>query len=141
MLLVALTLLFLIFLLYLIFVRLINICFSMFLFVYILYRALCASWTWVTISFPILGKFFTIIFSNIFSDPFSFYSFSETPINQMLVHLMLSQESLRLSTFLFILFSLFCSVKVISTSLSSSSFIHFSASFIVLLILSSVFFN
>ena len=41
MLLVALTFLFLIFLLYLIFVRLINICFSMFLFGCILYRALC----------------------------------------------------------------------------------------------------
>ena len=40
-----------------------------------------------------------------------------------------------------ILFSLFCSVAVISTTLSSSSLIHSSASVILPLILSSVFFN
>ena len=40
---------------------------------------------------------------------------SGTPIMQMLVCLMLSQRSLRLSAFLFILFSVFCSVAVIST--------------------------
>ena len=38
----------------------------------------------------------------------------------MLVCLMLSQRSLKLSSFLFTLFSFFCSVSVISTTLSSS---------------------
>ena len=51
-----------------------------------------------------LGKFLTIIYSNIFSVPFSFSSSSGTPIIQMFVCLMLSQRSLRLSSILFILF-------------------------------------
>ena len=71
----------------------------------------------LTISFPMLGKFLTIISSNIFSDPFFFSSSSGSTIIQMLVHLMLSQRSLRLSSILCILFSLFCSLAVISTSL------------------------
>ena len=53
---------------------------------------------------------------------------------------MLSQRSLRLSSFLFTLFSLFCSMAVISTILSSRSLICSSASVILLLIPSSVFF-
>ena len=52
---------------------------------------------------------------------------------------MLSQRSLRLSSILFILFSLFCSTVVISTVLSSRSIIHFSASVILLLIPSREF--
>ena len=59
---------------------------------------------------------------------------------QMLVHLMLSQRSLRLSSFLFILFSIFCLVEVVSTILSSSSFIYSSASVILLLIPSNILF-
>ena len=86
---------------------------------------------------PILGKFLTIISSNIFSSPFSLFSFLNLYYG-MLVHLMLSQRSLRLSSVLFILFSLLFSVAVISTTLSFTSFIH-SAS-IILLIPSSVFF-
>ena len=60
--------------------------------------------------------------------------------SSMLLCLMLSQRSLKLSSFLFILFSLFRSAAVISTHLSSSSLIRSSASFILLLIPSSVFF-
>ena len=59
----------------------------------------------------------------------------------MLVHLMLSQTSVRLASFLFILFSIFCSVAVIPTFLSSRSFICSSASVILLLTLSSVLFT
>ena len=59
---------------------------------------------------------------------------------QMLMHLMLSQCSLRLSSFRFILFSFFCSISVISCSLSSISLIHSFASWILLLIPSGVFF-
>ena len=79
-----------IFSLYLIFDSLINMCLGVFLLGCILYGTLCASWG---ISFPLLGKFSTIISSNISSVPF-FSSSSGTPIIQMLVHLMLCQRSL-----------------------------------------------
>ena len=44
--------------LYLIFVSLITVCFSTFILGFILYGTLYTSWTWVTVSFPMLGKFF-----------------------------------------------------------------------------------
>ena len=74
-----------------------------------------------------------------FSDPFFFFSSSGTPIIRMLVHLILSQRSLRLSLILFILFSLFSSAVVISTILPSRSLTRSSASVILLLIPSRVF--
>ena len=117
----------------LVFVSLISMCLGVFLLGFILYGTLCASWTWLTISFSLLGKFSTIISSKIFSYPFFFSSSSGTPIIQMLVYLIWSQRSLRLSSALFILFTLFCSSEVISTILSSSSLIHSSASDILLL--------
>ena len=61
------------------------------------------------------------------------------PIMRTLVLLMFSQRSLKLSSFLFILFFFFCSASVISTTLSSSLLIHSSASFSLQLIPSSVF--
>ena len=73
-----------------------------------------------------------------FSYPFFSSSSSGTPIIQTLVYLILSQRYLRLSSVLFILFTLFCSSEVISTILSSSSLIC-SASDILLLIPSRVF--
>ena len=109
-------------------------CLGVFLLGFIVYGTLCTSWTWLTISFSMLGKFSTIICSKNFSYPFFFSSSSGTPIIQMLVHLILSQRSLRLSSVLFLLFTLFCSSEVISTSLSSSSLIHSFASDILLLI-------
>ena len=51
------------------FVTLVNMCLYVFFLRFILYGTLCASWTWVNISFPIFGKFSTINSSNIFSDP------------------------------------------------------------------------
>ena len=128
-----------IFSLYLIFDSLINMCLGMFLLGLILYGTLCTFWTWLTISFPILGKFSSIRSSNTFSVPFFFSSSSGTPVIQMLVCLMLSQRSLRLSSILFILFSLFCSVVVISTILSSRSLLRSSASVTLLLIPSREF--
>ena len=119
----------------LVFVSLISMCLGMFLLGFILFGTLCASWTWLTIS--MLGKFSAIISSKIFSYPFLFSS-SETPIIQMLVHLILSQRSLSLSSVLFILFILFCSSEIIFTILSSSSLIR-SAIDILLLITSRVF--
>ena len=82
----------------LILVNLINMCLGVFHLGFILFGTLCVSWTWMTISFSILGKFSTIISLSIFSWPF-FLSSSWTPMNQMLGCLTLSQRSLRLSSF------------------------------------------
>ena len=49
----------------LIFVNLINTCLGVFRLGFILFGTLWVSWTWVIISFPILGKFSTIISSGI----------------------------------------------------------------------------
>ena len=98
----------------LVFVNLINMCLGVFHLGFILFGTLWVFWTWVAISFPILGKFSTIISSSIFSCPL-FLSSSGTPMSQMLGHLTLSQRSLRLCSFLF--FFLF------------SSLLHFSPSF------------
>ena len=65
--------------LYLVFDSLINMCLGLFLLGFFLCCTLCTSWTWLTISFPMLGKFSTIISSNIFSVPFFFFSSSGTP--------------------------------------------------------------
>ena len=81
-----------------------------------------------------------IISWNIFSVPFSLSFPSGTTIIWMLVHLMLSQSSLRLSSFVFYLLSLFCSAFIISINLYSTLFILFSASCILLLAASSEFF-
>ena len=121
----------------LVFVSLISMCLG-FPFEFILYGTLCISRIWLTISFFMLEEFSTIISSKIFSYPF-FFSSSGTPISQMLVCLILFQRSLRLSSVLFILFTLFCSSEVICTALSSSSLVHSSASGILLLIPSRAF--
>jgi len=121
----------------LIFVSLITMRLSMFLLGFILPRTLCASWTWLTISFLMLGKFSAIFSSNIFSGPLSLLS--RFPIMLMFMSLMLSLRSFRLSSFLLILFSIFCSAAVIYTILSSRSFIC-PASVILLLIPFSVLF-
>ena len=65
-----------------------------------------------------LGKFSTIIW-NVFSYLF-FSASSGIPIILMLICLLLSQKSLRLSLLLFIFCYLFCSALVISTILLSS---------------------
>ena len=91
-------------------------------------------------SFPMLGKFLSIISLNIFYVPLSLSSPSGTLIIQMLVHLTLSQSSLRLSSFLFHLFFFFLLASVISTNLSSTSLIRSSASCILLFVASHEFF-
>ena len=62
---------------------------------------LCASWTWMSISFTKLGKFSFIIFSNKVSTSCYSSSPSGTPMIQMLVCLKLSQRFLSLSFFFF----------------------------------------
>ena len=88
------------------FVSLISFCLVVFLLGFILYGTVCASWTWFTIYFSMLEKFSTIISLKIISYPFLFSS-SETPIIQMLLCLIFSQSSLRLSSVLsfFLLYS------------------------------------
>ena len=124
----------------LIFVNLINMCLGVIHLGFILFGTLWVSWTWVAISFPILGTFSTIISSSIFSWPFFLSSSSGTPMIQMLGCFTLSQKSLRLSSFLLILFSFFLSVSFIFTILSSTSLILSSASLILLFVPSRVFF-
>ena len=110
----------------------------MFLLGFILYGALCASWTWLIISFSMLGIIFNYNLFKNFLIPFLF-SPSGTPIIQMLVNLIWFQRSLRLSSALLILFILFCFSEVISIILSSSPLICSSDSDILLLIPSRVF--
>ena len=98
----------------LIFVNLINMCLEVFRLGFILFGTLWVSWTWVNISFPILGKFSTIISSRIFSWSFFFSSSSGIPMVRMLGHLTLSWRSLNLSSFLLIRFSFFLSDSFIS---------------------------
>ena len=88
----------------LIFINLITTCLGVFCLGFILFRTLWVSWIWVIISFPILGKFSTIISSSIFSWSFFLSSSSGTPMIRMLGCLTLSQRFLRLSSFLIILF-------------------------------------
>ena len=107
---------------------------------FILYETLFAFWTSVNVSLPMLGTVFSYYLFKYSSSPFSFLTPSGTPTVQMLVHLMLFQMSLRLSSFLFIFLSFFYSAIVISINLSSNSLIYFSASFILILIPSSIFF-
>ena len=87
----------------LIFINLINMCLGVFRLGFILFGTLWVSWTWVAVSFPILGKFSTII-SGIFSWSFFLSSSSGTPMIRMSGCLTLSQRSLRLSSFLLIHF-------------------------------------
>ena len=119
----------------LIFISLISMCCGMFLFRFILYGNLWASWTWVTILFPKLGKILTII-ANIFSCPFFLSSSFGTHIIHMLVCLRLLQGVW--DCFYFHSFPLFCSASVISIIRSSRSLICSSASVFLLLLSSSV---
>ena len=60
-------------------------CLSLFLLGFILCGTLCASWTWLAISLPMLSKFSAIISSKTFSDPFFSSSSSGTPTLQMCI--------------------------------------------------------
>ena len=115
-------------------------CLGVFCLGFILFGTLWVSWTWVIISFPISGKFSTIIYSSIFSWSFLLSSSSGTPMIRMLEHLILSWRLLRLSSFLLIHFSFFLSDSFISNILTSISLILSSASIILLFVPSRVFF-
>ena len=90
----------------LVLISLFSMYLGMFLLQCILYGMLCASWTWLTISFTMLGKFWTIIPSKIFSYYLFFFSPSGTSAVWMLVCLVLSYKSLKRSSVLFFSFFL-----------------------------------
>ena len=79
----------------LIFAILMTMCLGVVFFGLILFGALCAFWAWISVSFPKLGKFSVIMSSNMFSAPYSLSSPSGTSIMWILVHLMLSHQSLK----------------------------------------------
>ena len=121
------------------FVSLISMCLGIFLFGFILYGTLWASWTWLAIFFSMLGKISTIISSK-FSHTLSFSVLILGPLYFECWCIWYGPRGvLRLSSVLFILFTLFCSSEVIFNILPSSSLIHSSASDILLLIPSRVF--
>ena len=81
------------------FESLIKICLNVGLFEFILFGTLCASCIWISVFFFKFGNFYTIISSNIFLISFSLSSPSGTTKLRMLVHLMLSERSLKLFSF------------------------------------------
>ena len=121
----------------LIFANLINMCLGVFRLGFILRGTLWVSWTWVAISFPILGKFSAIISLSIFSWPFFLSSSSGTPMIQMLEHFTLSQRSEVVLSFDSFFFFPLCFIYF--HHLSSTSLILSSASIILLLVPSRVF--
>lgn len=56
-----------------------TVCFVVVLFGFLLLGTLCASWTWISVSFPRLEMFSAITSSNKFSAPFSLSSPSGLP--------------------------------------------------------------
>ena len=86
-----------------------------------------------------VGEIFNYNLFKMFLIPFPFPFFFWDPYNLNVGALIWSQRSLRLSSALLFLFTLFCSSEFISTTLSSSSLIHTSASDILLLIPSRIF--
>ena len=77
----------------LIFVSLITVCLSMFLLGFILPGTLCASCTWLTISFPMVGKF-SLISSNIFLSSFSLLFWDLYNVNDSTFNVVLEVSSL-----------------------------------------------
>ena len=59
----------------LIFIILITMCLGVFLLGFILPGTLCASWTWLTISFPVFSLPFQLLSLQIFSGVLSLFSF------------------------------------------------------------------
>lgn len=106
------------------------------LFGFILFGSLCASWTWLPVSFPKLSTFSALIPLSKFSVHLSFPS--GISIMQTLICFRLSQRCFKLSSFLKIES---CYIWVFSTMLSYKSLIHSSAFSNLLLIPSSMFFS
>ena len=116
------------FYLYLFFAILITVSLGVVLFGLILFWPYCVYWPWMSVFFPRLGKFSTLMSSGMFYTALSFLFASETSIMQILVHLMLFHKSVQLSSFHFNLL-FYRSSSVIASTLSFSFLIHSSVSF------------
>ena len=116
------------------------ICFFVDLLGFILFGTLCISCILKSFSFFRFRKFSSIISSYTFSTFFSLSSPSGAPIMQMLVCLMLSQRSLKLSLFFKICFPFHCYDWVIFIILPFRLLMHSCISPNLLLIPSSIFF-
>ena len=107
----------------LIFVSFITMCLVVFLLGFILPRNLCAFQIWLTISFTILGKFSGIISSNIFQILSLFLLWDPYNANVGAFNVCCPRGLLG-SLFFIIIFSISCSVAVISSILFPRSFIY-----------------
>ena len=85
----------------LIFVNLINMCFGVFHLGFIMFGTLSVFWTWVIISFPVLGKLSTLISSSIFSWSFFFVFFfwNSYKSNVWVFHIVLEVSEIVLISF------------------------------------------
>ena len=92
-------------LLFFFFFILIMVCLGVVLWSYLRHRV--SSWTWISVSFPELGKFSAIMSSNMLSESSSLSSLSGILAMWILVCMMLFQSCLKLSSFLFIFFFVF----------------------------------
>ena len=82
------------------------ICLGIDFFGFFLFGTLCGSWAWISISYSRPQEIFlAIVSSNTCSAPFSLSSPSGTPMMGMLLHMMFSQWSLKLSSFFKFFFS------------------------------------
>ena len=99
---------------------LIIICLSVGVFEYVLFKTLWESWIWMHVLFLRIGTFLAIISLIKFSTPFFLPSLSENPIIWVLVCLILSYKSPKLSSQFFFFFFC-CSNWMSSTALSLSS--------------------
>ena len=122
----------------LIFANLINMCLGVFLLGFILFGTLWVSWTWVIISFPILGvfnyyllKYFLMVFL------FVFFFWNSYGSNVGMFDIVPEVSEVVLISFNSFFF--FLSVSFISTILSSTSIILSSASYSIVGSLQSVF--
>ena len=91
----------------LIFVNLITLCLGVFCLGFILSGTFWVSWTWVTISFPILGKFSTIISSSIFSFLFVFFFWDSYDSNVGAFNIVPEVSEIVHISFIFLFSSLF----------------------------------
>ena len=115
------------------------ICLCMALFGFILFGTLCASCTWISVSFFRFGKFSAIISSNTFLIPFSLSSPLE-PLLRLSCHALCCLiDLLSCFHFFFICLSVCCSDWVISIILLSRSLIHSFALFSLVFIASRLF--
>ena len=89
---------------YLFFVILIIMCLGVTLFGFILFGTLCASWTWMSVSFSRLGRFSTIMSTNMALCPFLFLFSFRDPYHVNVSRPIIPVVSFKLSSFLFTLF-------------------------------------